>query len=176
MAFPERFSYAGDYGALAAPVEKVMVALSRLNKWADTLYTVARDQFGCAELGRYIHRTIAHEAPRLYDRVSGILAQRHLPNVFPPTEALENRVVDLDEVFEVLIAALDGVGEGLRGLTEAARGGESNALALQFEEVQVEVSRLYTGVLELWKVWSTGPGVCTFDAYVGKYNRGSDVD
>ena len=81
----------------------------------------------------------------------------HLRLPYPGTPELdEDFNDDLDRVFEVCVAIVDGVNEALGGFIRATADGEFNALSLKAEELQLQNTGDRQKLLSAWSMWDTG--------------------
>ena len=63
---------------------------------------------------------------------------------------------DLDRVFEVCVAIVDGVNEALGGFIRATADGEFNALSLKAEELQIANTDDRRKLLDAWTMLDNG--------------------
>lgn len=163
------------FAPMREPMRRVMEAYGNAEKWFADIKDRVLCDMGMPFLSDAIHR-LEHKQPERIDEFAEIPHDYHLRLMYPGTPELdEDFDNDLDRVFEVCVAIVDGVNEALGGFIRATADGEFNALSLKAEELQIANTDDRRKLLDAWTMWDQGGmSRATFDSWCRKLFEGGE--
>ena len=127
-------------------------------------------ELGMQSTGEFIHG-MAHEFPKLFDKIGDILHQRHIRQYYGETKAFTKPVNDLENVFSHMTEALFEIDRALESfIAQCDKTPGGKALGRQAEELQIKNSEMTGWVLEVWTMYKSAKSAVSFDNWVGRYN------
>lgn len=170
--------YAGwelpGYSPLRDPARGVIKAYQDAARQLDALQEYVYIEAGLIHTAQIIH-LLAHEMPKRFDTFADMLHQHHLMAEYPATQEYPHTYRDMDEVFERVLKALDGVQDALFVFRAKAEDMRQTAMALFSEERMLENSESRTRFLELWALYDD-PSVSasSFDSWARNLEEGGE--
>lgn len=165
--YENRFSY------LIEPARALTVSYENAARYFDELKETILIGHGLVHTAEMFHKT-AHWFPGQFDTVGDILHQRHVIQRYGATPEMPVRSDDMEDVFSTAVAALDAIEAELRNVITVCENGGDPALARQFENLQIALSREHEKYLTAWKMLEESDSASSFDNWIAHMEEGAD--
>lgn len=160
--FRDIYSYDNQrFAFLREPMRELIGAWGKAEKWFASLKEWPLVH-GIPHLSAGIH-WLEHIQPERLDIWATAYRPWLLPLEYPATPELEEKVIDIDRLFEVCIDIIDEVGAALEKMRLTTDAGEFHPLSAATETLQIENCNDKAGLLELWTLWDQMVDAAAFD-------------
>lgn len=171
---PEEVAMPND---LSMEASKVIEAYQNANKWLDIIKETLLMDHGCVFFSNYIHK-LAHTMPARFDKFGDILHTVNISVPYPATPYIPTIPSDIPSAFSQIFNILNSITQSLRDFIKFTQDTDFHALACSTEELLVDISKEFTPLYRMQKVYTFCSDNIKFDKWVAQYlnNAGNLID
>lgn len=154
--------------SLEAAAKDATEAYEQAARNFDELKEFCIAELGLLNTGEFIHG-MAHEFPKLFDKIGDILRMRRLRQHYGATAEFNAPTEDLEDVFSHMSEALFEIDKKLGLFILRCKETNADALGLLAEELLVKNGEMTGRVLDVWAMYQNAKSAVSFDNWVGRY-------